>query len=120
MCGICGGLSWKAPLGAEALRRMTRTLTHRGPDDEGFFLAPPVALGVRRLAVIDLETGHQPVGNEDGSVQVVDGRGTIVACYQTPAGVRSIRACKLDGKPQTKGIVASCEDGSVWALQLAP
>jgi len=71
MCGICGGLSWKAPLGAEALRRMTRTLTHRGPDDEGFFLAPPVALGVRRLAVIDLETGHQPVGNEDGSVQVV-------------------------------------------------
>ena len=71
MCGICGGLSWKKPLEAEALGRMVATLVHRGPDEEGTYRAPPVALGARRLSVIDLQTGHQPVCNEDGSVRVI-------------------------------------------------
>ena len=61
---------------AEALVRMTRALRHRGPDDEGFYTQEheegvAVGLGFRRLAIIDLETGNQPIANEDGSVQVV-------------------------------------------------
>ncbi|HOX06547.1 MAG TPA: asparagine synthase (glutamine-hydrolyzing) [Planctomycetota bacterium] len=71
MCGICGGLSWERPLGADELDRMLRTLVHRGPDDEGKRLDGPAALGARRLAIIDLRTGHQPIGNEDGTVWVV-------------------------------------------------
>lgn len=74
MCGIAGIYD---PTGARAderrpiLERMTRTLVHRGPDDEGYFLDEHVALGYRRLSIIDLETGHQPIHNEDGSVWVV-------------------------------------------------
>ena len=50
---------------------MTRTLVHRGPDDEGYFVDEHVALGHRRLSIIDLETGRQPLDNEDGSVWIV-------------------------------------------------
>lgn len=63
--------------GSELLRRMTDAIRHRGPDDEGFFQTHTrdgrrmVGLGHRRLSIIDLHTGHQPMGNEDGSVQVV-------------------------------------------------
>jgi asparagine synthase (glutamine-hydrolysing) len=71
MCGIAGilGLDGVPPKGD--VRRMTRRLAHRGPDDEGFHESGPVRLGIRRLAVIDLVTGHQPMGNEDGTIQVV-------------------------------------------------
>jgi asparagine synthase (glutamine-hydrolysing) len=71
MCGICGGLSWSRPVEPGELGAMLKTLVHRGPDGEGAHLRPPVALGARRLAVIDLETGSQPIANEDGSVRVV-------------------------------------------------
>ncbi|MBW2331818.1 MAG: hypothetical protein JRF30_13140 [Deltaproteobacteria bacterium] len=50
---------------------MNNTLVHRGPDDEGYYLSSKVGLGHRRLSIIDLETGKQPMGNEDGSIQVV-------------------------------------------------
>ena len=50
---------------------MTATLRHRGPDDEGFYVAGPVALGHRRLRIIDLETGRQPIANETETVQVI-------------------------------------------------
>ena len=50
---------------------MCMTMFHRGPDDEGIFLGEGVGLGMRRLSIIDLNSGHQPIGNEDGSVQVV-------------------------------------------------
>jgi len=50
---------------------MLHGYTHRGPDDEGVYVAPEVALGMRRLSIIDLKAGHQPVANEDGSVWVV-------------------------------------------------
>ncbi len=72
MCGISGFL---APADQRAdpeiIRRMTATLSHRGPDDEGFYVEGPVALGHRRLRIIDLETGGQPIGNEDGTLQVI-------------------------------------------------
>lgn len=50
---------------------MCASLAHRGPDDEGYYAAPGIGLAMRRLAVIDLTTGHQPIGNETGTVQVV-------------------------------------------------
>src|SRR6266513_569861 len=74
MCGICG-LVGRGPVDREALARMTSVLHHRGPDDEGFFVHEyddvAVGLGFRRLSIIDLDTGNQPIGNEDGSLQVV-------------------------------------------------
>ena len=74
MCGFVGILDLSAtPDGerAQVLEAMTRTLVHRGPDDEGSFCDSHVALGHRRLSIIDLETGRQPIDNEDGSVWVV-------------------------------------------------
>lgn len=72
MCGIAGFVSRGARESRrDVLRRMTRSLRHRGPDDEGEYIDDTVALGVRRLSVIDLATGHQPIGNEDGTVHAV-------------------------------------------------
>ena len=61
MCGIAGAY------GPADIRRMTEVLHHRGPDDEGFFSDGPVQFGARRLAIIDLTTGHQPLSTADGS-----------------------------------------------------
>ncbi len=72
MCGISGYLSLAGERAdAGIIRRMTATLRHRGPDDEGFYVEGPVALGHRRLRIIDLETGRQPIANETGSVRVI-------------------------------------------------
>lgn len=72
MCGICGAINWtESGDASEIVRRMTPTMRHRGPDDEGYLSSGPLALGVRRLSIIDLEGGHQPIFNEDGSVAVV-------------------------------------------------
>jgi asparagine synthase (glutamine-hydrolysing) len=60
MCGIAG------IYGTGDIRAMTRSLVHRGPDDEGFYESGPVKLGARRLAVIDLASGHQPLSTADG------------------------------------------------------
>ena len=54
-----------------SLPRMTQTLIHRGPDDEGYYADTSVAFGHRRLSIIDLSTGHQPIANEDGTIWVV-------------------------------------------------
>ena len=78
MCGIAGYLSTRPCENlSEALRRMTDSISHRGPDDVGYFEtvstegATRVGLGHRRLSIIDLSTGHQPLGNGDGSTQIV-------------------------------------------------
>jgi asparagine synthase (glutamine-hydrolysing) len=78
MCGICGiiNLDGQKPVDAAILVNMTRTLRHRGPDDEGFYLEGAVGLGHRRLAIIDLATGRQPMANEDGSIFII-GNGEI-------------------------------------------
>jgi asparagine synthase (glutamine-hydrolysing) len=70
MCGICGFVAGGQLVSAD-LERMCRALAHRGPDDEGFFFDGQVGLANRRLSVIDTVAGHQPIGNEDGSVQLV-------------------------------------------------
>jgi len=73
MCGICGQYNFQsgAPVSPETLRRMTNTMVHRGPDDGGYYLNGSLGLGFRRLSIIDLEGGHQPMCNEDQSVWVV-------------------------------------------------
>jgi asparagine synthase (glutamine-hydrolysing) len=73
MCGICGIVHTQAsePVSAELLRQMNDTMVHRGPDGSGEFLGPGVGLAMRRLAVVDLAGGQQPMYNEDRSVVVV-------------------------------------------------
>jgi asparagine synthase (glutamine-hydrolysing) len=75
MCGIAGFVDRDASSDREdserLLRRMCGVIRHRGPDDEGGYVEGGVALGMRRLSIIDLSGGHQPIRNEDGSVWVV-------------------------------------------------
>ena len=72
MCGICGlATADGTSPDREVVERMSRTLRHRGPDSDGLHLRGPVALAARRLSIIDLEGGTQPIANEDGSVVVV-------------------------------------------------
>ena len=75
MCGICGAVQIggdpRGLLSPAALDRMTDVMTHRGPNDRGTRLEPGVALGVRRLSIVDLEGGHQPFPNESGSIWAI-------------------------------------------------
>ncbi|MBI2571202.1 MAG: asparagine synthase (glutamine-hydrolyzing) [Candidatus Schekmanbacteria bacterium] len=73
MCGICGVVDFNSAgkSNAGVVRAMARQLAHRGPDDEGFASLPHADLGHRRLSIIDLEGGRQPMTNEDGSIVVV-------------------------------------------------
>jgi len=72
MCGITGIVHFdEAPVDQRLLRRMTAVLRHRGPDDEGFFVDHGLGLGFRRLSIIDLTGGRQPMSNEDRTVTVV-------------------------------------------------
>ena len=71
MCGIAGFVNRDGVAGdRELLARMTATIAHRGPDGEGHWIDGPVGLGFRRLAIIDVDGGSQPMANEDGSVWV--------------------------------------------------
>jgi asparagine synthase (glutamine-hydrolysing) len=77
MCGICGIVDRQRPVSESALAAMTETLRHRGPDDRGLWVQQPegraagVGLGFRRLSIIDVDGGNQPIANEDGGVRVV-------------------------------------------------
>ena len=73
MCGICGIFNYAGgpPPDQRWLRAMTASLHHRGPDDDGFLCDDPAALGFRRLSIIDLEGGHQPIPNEDETCWIV-------------------------------------------------
>jgi len=73
MCGICGlvSLDGATPPDPDVLAAMSETLVHRGPDSEGAVVDGPVGLAARRLSIIDLEGGDQPIANEDGTIHVV-------------------------------------------------
>ena len=62
MCGICGYLSTAAPVERALLERLNATLIHRGPDSDGFFVDGRLGLAMRRLAIIDVAGGDQPIG----------------------------------------------------------
>lgn len=71
MCGISGIVAFDGGVPEEELKKMTRVMEHRGPDDEGYYVDDHVGLGQRRLAIIDLSPrGRQPMSNEDGSVWI--------------------------------------------------
>ena len=73
MCGICGKFEFdrNASVSGPLIRTMLDTIRHRGPDDQGVYLSPQVGLGHARLSIIDLNSGHQPLSNEDGTIWIV-------------------------------------------------
>lgn len=73
MCGICGQFNFgdDAPVRRSDIEAMTRSIVHRGPDDEGYFITGPLGFGFRRLSIIDLSGGHQPMSDQEESVWVV-------------------------------------------------
>src|SRR3954471_1194116 len=78
MCGIAGFVessSVRAPFtldeGRALVHQMCQAIRHRGPDDEGVLVEPAIGIGMRRLSIIDVSAGHQPIHNEDGSVSIV-------------------------------------------------
>ena len=73
MCGICGKLEFdiEANVAPNLLKQMADAIVHRGPDDEGYYLKGQIGLGFRRLSIIDLSGGHQPLANEDDSIWIV-------------------------------------------------
>ena len=74
MCGICGQFNFQhnEPVERTTINRMTRTIVHRGPDDEGIYLSGSLGLGFRRLAILDLTpAGHQPMSDDDGRTWIV-------------------------------------------------
>jgi asparagine synthase (glutamine-hydrolysing) len=73
MCGICGQFNFarNESVESETICRMTQTMVHRGPDDEGYFLSGSLGLGFRRLSIIDLAGGHQPMSDAEETVWVI-------------------------------------------------
>ena len=73
MCGICGQYYFKEkrPVSIQTIKRMNDTITHRGPDDEGYHISDSIGLGFRRLSIIDLSGGHQPMSDQEKSVWVI-------------------------------------------------
>lgn len=73
MCGICGHYNFKngKPVDQTIIRKMTQMMVHRGPDDEGYYFSGSLGLGFRRLSIIDLEGGHQPMSDQEQSIWIV-------------------------------------------------
>src|SRR6266853_261739 len=73
MCGICGQFNFihHEPVEPETIRRMTDSIRHRGPDDEGYLISGPLGLGFRRLSIIDLAGGHQPMSDAEETVWII-------------------------------------------------
>ena len=73
MCGIAGQFNYlrQEPVDREAIRRMADSIAHRGPDDEGYFFTGPLGFGFRRLSIIDLSGGHQPMSDAEETVWVI-------------------------------------------------
>jgi asparagine synthase (glutamine-hydrolysing) len=73
MCGICGQYNFgdRAPVVRRNIERMANSISHRGPDDKGYYIAGPLGFGFRRLSIIDLKGGHQPMSDQEESVWVI-------------------------------------------------
>lgn len=91
MCGICGQYNFGnlATVQRRDIEAMNRTITHRGPDDEGYYLEGPLGFGFRRLSIIDLSGGHQPMADKEESVWVIF-NGEI---YNFPELKRELEGC---------------------------
>src|SRR5439155_518630 len=102
VCGICGIASARGAVEAGRLAEMSATLVHRGPDSDGSFVDGGVGLAARRLSIIDLEGGDQPIANEDGTVHVVqngeiynhEALQAFLAFNSIPAPLTIFRECR--------------------------
>jgi asparagine synthase (glutamine-hydrolysing) len=110
MCGIAGFYAYKGGRASDepTLDRMLDVIWHRGPDDSGSHIQGPVGIGTRRLSIIDLEGGHQPMANEDGSVVVVQ-NGEIYN-YRELLGMLRSRGHTVTTSSDTETIVHLYED----------
>jgi asparagine synthase (glutamine-hydrolysing) len=110
MCGICGIFEFDrmTDIPNDAVHRMNQTMIHRGPDDGGVFVGPGVGLGHRRLSIIDLAGGHQPMSNEDGTIWVLL-NGEIYNYPELRAELLQ-RGHKFATKSDTEAIVHLYED----------
>ena len=73
MCGICGQYNFgsQAPVQRRDIEAMAKSIDHRGPDDDGYYISGPLGFGFRRLSIIDLSGGHQPMFDHEESVWVI-------------------------------------------------
>ena len=73
MCGICGQFNFRdgKPVDPPVVQAMARAIAHRGPDDEGYYILGPLGLGFRRLSIIDLAGGHQPMSDREETIWIV-------------------------------------------------
>jgi asparagine synthase (glutamine-hydrolysing) len=108
MCGIAGKVSLREAVGEELLEQMCEVIRHRGPDSRGLFLDEGVGLGVQRLRIIDLQTGDQPIFNEDRSIVVVQ-NGEIYNYEELREELRS-RGHSFSTQGDTEVIVHLYED----------
>ncbi|MDQ6911697.1 MAG: asparagine synthase (glutamine-hydrolyzing) [Verrucomicrobiota bacterium] len=116
MCGIAGYVSTdEATDRSPLLRQLTAALHHRGPDDEGFLVEPGVGFGMRRLSIVDLPGGHQPMANEDGSVHVIF-NGEIYNYVELRADLEK-RGHRLTTSSDTETLVHLYEDHGVEMLR---
>jgi asparagine synthase (glutamine-hydrolysing) len=116
MCGIAGIVRWNGSSPSiEDVQAMCDVIDHRGPDDEGFYQDDFAILGMRRLSIIDLQTGHQPVSNEDGTVWVVL-NGEIYNFKELRRDLES-RGHRFSTTSDTETIVHLYEDFGADAIQ---
>src|SRR6267142_1922433 len=110
MCGICGVFEYhrRTDIPREMVHRMNQTMIHRGPDDGGVFVGPGIGLGHRRLSIIDLAGGHQPMSNEDATVWVLL-NGEIYNYPELRAELLQ-RGHKFTTRSDTEAIVHAYED----------
>jgi asparagine synthase (glutamine-hydrolysing) len=116
MCGICGVFNFKTgePPARDFLKRATDAMAHRGPDDEGFHFDGEVGLGNRRLSIIDLPGGHQPLANEDETVWITF-NGEIYNYRELRLGLES-RGHRFRTATDTEAIVHLYEDYELQCL----
>jgi asparagine synthase (glutamine-hydrolysing) len=114
MCGIAGFVLRDGIPDPTIVRAMCDRIRHRGPDDDGYYLGPHCALGMRRLSIIDLDTGHQPISNEDGTVWVVF-NGEIYNYRQIRAGLEA-RSHRFSTASDTEILVHLYEEEGLAGL----
>ena len=117
MCGICGFLASLAapPVNPTMLQRMNTALVHRGPNDEGYFVHDIVGLAVRRLSIIDVAGGHQPMAGEDGTtVAVLNGE---IYNFRDLRGELEGRGHRFKTKSDTEVLVHGYEE---WGDDVLP
>lgn len=114
MCGICGklNLDYRTPVGLDLLERMSDAIAHRGPDGAGYYRKGPIGFGHRRLRIIDLLTGDQPISNENGTIWIVF-NGEIYN-YRQLRGRLESRGHHFVTKSDTEVIVHAYEE---WGLE---